>query len=174
MPVPMGLKVGVKVVDALIHAAGREVLHRDIRPSNILVSQEGQIKVSGFGVPVDLGGNLRLFARDKRESACYMAPELVVEAEVDSRADIFGLGCTLYHLLSGRPPLKGRSPVDVLMRMCEKGIPRLRTLAPKVPQSLERVIAQMIELEPDDRYQSLYQLERELQVVGSDVPGLDL
>jgi len=174
VPVPMAIKVVVKVVDALIHAAGRDLIHRDIRPSNILVAQDGQIKVSGFGVPVDLGGNLRLFAREKRGSACYMAPELVVEAEVDSRADIFGLGCTLYHLLSGRSPLRGRSPVDVLMRMCEKGIPPLRKLAPNVPEDLERVITQMIQLEPDDRYQSLYQLERELQVIGADVPGLDL
>ncbi len=175
LPVPMALKVGLKVVDALIHAATREVIHRDIRPSNIIISQSAEIKICSFGVPADLGGNLRLFARDKRGAACYMAPELVVsETEVDSRADIFGLGCTLYHLLSGRPPLKGRSPVDVLMRMCNKGIPRLRGLAPKVPAQLEQLIAQMIELEPDDRYQSLYQLERELQVVGSEVPGLDL
>lgn len=175
LPVPMVIKVAMQVVDALIHAASRDLIHKDVRPSNILVAENGQVKVSGFGVPVDLGGNLRLFARDRRESACYLAPELVVDgARVDSRADIFGLGATLYHLLSGRPPLHGRSPVDVLLRLGEKGIPPLRQIVPKAPPDLDRLISRMIELEPGDRHQSLYQLERELEVIGSSIPGLDV
>lgn len=176
LPVPMVLKVATQVLDALIHAAEKGLIHRDLRPSNVLIAEGGQVKVSGFGVPVDLGGNLRLFARGKRDSACYLAPELVVDgAEVDSRADIFGLGCLLYHLLSGRPPLRGRSPVDVMLYMSERGIRPLRKAAEaKIPPELARVVTQMIQLEPGDRYQSLYQLERELQVIAADYPELDI
>ncbi len=176
LPVPMVIKVATQLVDGLIHAAGRGLVHGDIRPANLIVDATGQLKISGFGVPVDKGGNLRLFAQDRRDGgACYLAPELVVSgAVVDSRADVFGLGCTLYHLLSGRPPLRGRSPVDVLLQMSEGGIPPLRKLAPKAPPELLRIITQMVELEPIDRYQSLYQLERELQVVASGIPGLEV
>lgn len=175
LPAPTVVMIGCRLTDALIHASDRGLVHRDLRPSNVVLTESGDVRLAGFGVPVDLGGNLRLFATGEQQAACYLAPELVVsDAIVDARADIFGLGCLLYHLLGGRPPLRGRAPVDVLLQMSERGIPPLRKLAPDAPPELVQVITRMIELEPTDRYPSLYQLERELQAIAAGFPELSI
>jgi HD-GYP domain-containing protein (c-di-GMP phosphodiesterase class II) len=137
----------------LQHAYEHGLVHRDIKPSNLFLTPQNQIKILDFGL-ARLGRRRHTEAHAMLGSIDYMAPEQARDARsVDIRADIYGLGGTLYWLLSGHKPFPGeRSPIEELLAR-QKETPRpLRNLCPAVPAELEAIVSQMMALDPDDRY----------------------
>jgi HD-GYP domain-containing protein (c-di-GMP phosphodiesterase class II) len=142
-----------QAASGLQHAYEHGLVHRDIKPSNLFVTPQNQVKILDFGLA-------RLCRRRHTEahamlgSIDYMAPEQARDARsVDIRADIYGLGGTLYWLLSGRKPFPGeRSPIEELLARQNEPPRPLRSICPTVPQELEAVVQQMMALDPGDRY----------------------
>jgi tRNA A-37 threonylcarbamoyl transferase component Bud32 len=158
----------------LEHAHERGVVHRDIKPSNLLLDSQGTVKILDMGLvrlidPAKAdddstgSGNLTQTG-EILGSFDYMAPEQAIDTKrVDHRADVYGLGCTLYYLLCGRAPYRGETSMQKLLAHREMSIPSLRALQPDIPLALDAVFHRMLAKKPDDRYSSMLELIRDLE-----------
>jgi tRNA A-37 threonylcarbamoyl transferase component Bud32 len=142
----------------LQHASEQGMVHRDVKPQNLMLTTKGQVKVLDFGLA-------RLRSEGKRGEGLtqadafmgtpeYVAPEQATDARTaDIRADIYSLGCTLYALLTGRPPFVEDTVVKLVMAQIEKEPPPLQDVRPDVPAELAAVVAKMLAKDPAERYQ---------------------
>ncbi|MBI4577003.1 MAG: serine/threonine protein kinase [Planctomycetes bacterium] len=157
-PLPLGLvlDLGRQVAEALAHAADRGVVHRDVKPGNILVAAGQRAKLADFGLAraADESG----FSRITRDGALlgtlhYVAPEQVVAAaEVDGRADVYGLGATLFHALSGRPPFAGRAGADLVRAVVDLPPGAIREARAEVPEAAAAIVRRAMAKDPEARY----------------------
>jgi serine/threonine-protein kinase len=140
------------VADGLSVLHDRGVVHRDLKPENIFLSDDGALKLGDFGlVRRDDGAELTT-AGQTVGSVRYMAPEQVRgRPDIDGRCDIYALGCLLFELLSGRPPFPSTEPMVVFQQHVEVAPPKVRTLAPGAPKSLEELLDNLLAKEKDDR-----------------------
>ena len=155
-----------KVARAVEYAHSRGVLHRDLKPGNILLDDRGEPLVSDFGLAKlldannDLTRSLTTFG-----TAGFIAPEQAGGAAADftPAADVYSLGAVLFNLLAGRPPFLGSNPVSVIRQASETQAPKLRSLAPSLDRDLETICARCLERDPKARYQSAGDLAADLE-----------
>jgi serine/threonine protein kinase/WD40 repeat protein len=163
-------RVGLQVAEALAYSHRQNVLHRDIKPSNLLLDAQGTAWVTDFGLAKetteacdlsrtgDLVGTLR-----------YMAPERI-NGKGDARADVYGLGLTLYEMLTLRPAFEGNEREPLLRRVLEEDPPRPRQQAPDVPRDLETIVLKATAKEPERRYPSAAEMAEDLKRFLEDRP----
>ena len=127
-------------------------VHRDVKPSNLMLDNEAGIKILDFGLVKSMRGDAQL-TRDGAiiGSPLYMSPEQGRGQIADHRSDIYSLGCTLYHMLCGRPPFMGPSPVGIISMHVTDRATAVRELNPQVPQAVARVVERMMAKDPNDR-----------------------
>ena len=176
---PPELKVAVKVMRsvaaALDRAAEKGIVHRDIKPENIMLSRGGEVKVADFGL-----------ARHTREDALhltqvgqtmgtplYMSPEQVEGKPLDPRSDIYSLGVTCYHMLTGNPPFRGETALNVAVQHLKNQPDRLENQRPDLPTALCRIVHKMLAKDPAHRHASARELLRELRALKLEVEGED-
>jgi TolB-like protein/tRNA A-37 threonylcarbamoyl transferase component Bud32 len=155
-----------KVARAVEYAHSRGVLHRDIKPGNILLNDRSEPLVSDFGLAKLLDGNKDLTrSLTTFGTAGFIAPEQVGHAAVDFTpvADVYSLGAVLFNVLAGRPPFLGPNPVSVIRQASETQAPKLRSLAPSLDRDLETICARCLERDPKGRYQSAGDLAADLE-----------
>jgi serine/threonine protein kinase len=157
-PIPLHevLDIGVGVASALTALEQAGVVHRDVKPGNVLLVPDGTAKLTDFGIAKDLEAKTILTqAGIGLGTFSYIAPEQFLEArDVTASADLYGLGATLYHLLAGRPPFvySGRgSPAMLLEQIASEPPPPLSQLAPDVPRDVRRLVEALLEKDPADR-----------------------
>ena len=177
------LQILVKVCEALSFAHSRGVIHRDVKPSNIMVGHFGQVYIMDWGVarllPLseDTGGDRRVAVSAMAEldpdgsiigSPAYMAPEQVqgVHEEIDARTDVFALGATLYHVLTGQPPYRGANYYELLNRAlsCDYQPPKEVVGEGVLPPGLTRIAIKAMAPEPSDRYPSASAMQRDIEL----------
>jgi uncharacterized RDD family membrane protein YckC len=152
IPWPDAVEYAIAAAKGLRAALGEGFIHRDVKPSNLMLDKESRVKILDFGLVKSMRGDAEL-TRDGAivGSPLYMAPEQGRAESVDHRADIYSLGCALYHLLTGAPPFTAPSPVGVIsMHVTEKATP-VRAIKPEVPDALERVVEKMMAKDPAAR-----------------------
>jgi TolB-like protein/tRNA A-37 threonylcarbamoyl transferase component Bud32 len=155
-----------KVARAVEYAHSRGVLHRDIKPGNILLNNGGEPLVSDFGLAKLLDGNNDLTrSLTAFGTAGFIAPEQAEGAAADltPAADVYSLGAVLFNVLAGRPPFLGSNPVSVIRQASETQAPKLRSLAPSIDRDLETICAHCLERDPSARYQSAGDLAADLE-----------
>ena len=155
-----------KVARAVEYAHSRGVLHRDIKPGNILLNDRSEPLVSDFGLAKLLDGNNDLTrSLTTFGTAGFIAPEQAGHAAVDFTpvADVYSLGAVLFNVLAGRPPFLGPNPVSVIRQASETQAPKLRSLAPSLDRDLETICARCLERDPKARYQSASDLAADLE-----------
>jgi serine/threonine protein kinase len=158
LPVKAACQCACQVAMGLEHAFARGMVHRDIKPHNLMLTPEGQVKILDFGL-ARMRSERRVSPRlTQTESFMgtpeYVAPEQADDArKADTRSDIYSLGCTLYALLAGRPPFVGESLTQVVLAHIEKEPAALHELRPEVPEELSAVVAKMLAKDPAQRYQ---------------------
>jgi serine/threonine-protein kinase len=157
----------------LEYAHTQGIVHRDVKPGNILRDVDGVVKVADLGLArlSDAGGKTSLTqAGAVFGTVDYMSPEQAVDSgQVDQRADIYSLGCTLFFLLAGRPPYPASSLMAAMLKHRDDPIPNLRKHRPDLPVELETVFRRMMAKNPDDRYPSMTVLAEDLERIRSKI-----
>ncbi|HEY4638297.1 MAG TPA: protein kinase [Candidatus Udaeobacter sp.] len=155
-----------KVAHAVEYAHSRGVLHRDLKPGNILLNDRGEPLVSDFGLAKLLDANHDLTrSLTTLGTAGFIAPEQAdgAAADVTQAADVYSLGAVLFNVLAGRPPFLGSTPVSVIRQASETPAPKLRSVAPSLDRDLETICARCLERDPKARYQSARDLAADLE-----------
>ena len=156
------LEMGIQVASALAACAERGLLHRDIKPGNILFTGEGTAKVVDFGLSLSLE-QAQDMSGDVWGTPQYIAPEKLLREGEDVRSEIYSLGCTLYHGLTGRPPFEGQTNAATVQMQISKPPPPLQSFAPDISQATMYVINKCLEKKPANRYQGYSELIENLE-----------
>lgn len=150
----IGVSVGLQILDALEYAASQQIVHRDVKPANILYRpQDGIAKLSDFGLAKQVGVSSGTRDGEGVGTPCYMPPEQVNNARnVDHRADIYALGASFYHLFSGRFPVMADNLQDFMKGILERDPPPIERYNPKLPPELCTLIRRAMRKDPDERF----------------------
>ena len=167
------VRILLDVLAGLAYAHGEGMIHRDVKPANILLSHRGQAVLSDFGVAQIVGGTRHTVTGVLMGTLNYMAPEQGLEGVCDVRSDVYSLGIVFYEILTGRPPFDGETPLAILMKHVNDPLPLPRQVDPSIPEPLERVVLKALAKDPDGRYQSAEEMTQALERV-SQQAGLEL
>ena len=147
------LHFAIQIAKALEHAHSRGIVHRDIKPHNVMVLKNGSVKVADFGIARMMSKGNTL-TKEALGSVHYISPEQAKGGRVDSRSDIYSLGVVMYEMMSGRPPYDAESPVSVAIQHINGGAVMPSSLNPNIPGGMEQIIMKAMALNIDDRYSS--------------------
>src|ERR1041385_102422 len=154
-PAPMSVAVDYarQILSALRFAHRNGIVHRDIKPHNVLVDGEGHVKVTDFGI-ARAGASQMTEEGSIIGTAQYLSPEQARGTQVDQTSDLYSLGIVLYEMLTGKVPFTGDSPVEIAMKHLSATPEQLTTVRPDIPKSLEHVALRALAKDPASRYQS--------------------
>jgi serine/threonine protein kinase/Tol biopolymer transport system component len=165
LPLPQALGIAAQVASGLAAAHDKGVVHRDIKPGNVMVAEDGRVKIVDFGI-AHLADETRLTRTgDVMGTTAYISPEQFLSAETDHRADLWSLGVVLYEMLTGRLPWINGDEQELINAIVKRPARSLSTLRPGVPQALERVVARALAKRPADRYQRAAELQADLLAI---------
>src|ERR1700694_4453356 len=155
--------IGADVALALSFAHSHGVIHRDVKPGNVLITPDGVVKVTDFGIARAANTTESLTQTGAvMGTATYFSPEQAQGLRVDPRSDVYSLGVVLYEAVTGRPPFSGESPVAVAYKHFRENPAPPRQINPNIPAPFEAVLLQAMAKNPDDRYQSAQELRADL------------
>ena len=161
------LHFAIQIAKALEHAHSRGIVHRDIKPHNVMVLKNGSVKVTDFGIARMMSKGNTL-TKEALGSVHYISPEQAKGGRVDNRSDIYSLGVVMYEMMSGRPPYDGESPVSVAIQHINGGAVLPSTLNPNIPGGLEQIIMRAMAHEPSGRYATATQMLADLDEFRKD------
>ena len=143
-----------QLVSAINHAHENNIIHRDIKPQNVLVKDDGTIKITDFGIAVANGSVQLTFNNTVMGSAHYLAPETTQGKEPNEQVDIYSLGIVFYELLTGKVPFTGKTPTEIAIKHLRKPMPFVCDFNPNIPQSVENIILKATAKNLSQRYVS--------------------
>ncbi|MDO3383782.1 serine/threonine protein kinase [Gilvimarinus algae] len=154
----------LQAAQGLAAAHDRGIIHRDVKPSNLMVDAAGTLKITDFGIALarDIGDKLTTTGQFVGTTG-YVSPEVFQGRTVDSRSDIFSLGVVLFEMLAGVKPFDDDSPMGLMLKVVEKPAPDVCELNPTVDAPLQQILQRMIEKSPDERYQTCHELAADLK-----------
>ena len=164
-PIPVAISYARQVLAALRYAHRNGIVHRDIKPHNVLVDNEGRVKVADFGI-ARAGSSQMTEAGSIIGTAQYLSPEQARGAPVDESSDLYSTGIVLYELLTGKVPFTGETPVEIAMKHLSQIPEAPSTHRPEIPRDLDLVVLRALAKEPAERYRSAKEMDRDLELVG--------
>jgi serine/threonine-protein kinase len=165
LPPQAVVEVVLQIAKALRAAHERGVIHRDIKPRNILITDSGHVKVADFGIARAAEATTISNLGDILGSVKYMSPEQAAGERVGPASDLYSLGVVLYEMLTGRVPFEVETPADVPVKHAGGPPPHPREVNPKVPGGLDALVMRLLATDPDDRYRSAGHLTEDLRRV---------
>ena len=155
------LHFAMQIAAGLEHAHSRGIVHRDIKPHNVMVLKNGSVKVTDFGIARVMSKSNTL-TKEALGSVHYISPEQAKGSFTDNRSDLYSLSVVMYEMSTGRPPYDGESPVAVAIQHINGGAVRPSVLNPSIPRGLEQIILKGMALEASDRYASAAEMLRDM------------
>ena len=164
-PIPYSkvIKIMSQILSGISNAHANGIIHRDIKPHNILIDHEGTVKITDFGIAVALSQNSITQTNSILGSVQYISPEQARGNIVTKQSDVYSLGIVLYEMLTGTVPFEGESAVSVALKHFQAPIPSLREFDSRIPQPLENVVLKATAKEPKDRYASVSEMLTDLE-----------
>ncbi len=160
--------VAFEVAAALAFAHRDGIVHRDVKPPNVLLSADGHVKVTDFGIATMMGAGRSAGLTETGTvvgTASYLSPEQARGEPTDARSDLYSLGVVLYEMLAGSPPFRGDTPVAVAYQHVQDPPPPLGQVGANVPRALERITMRLLAKDPEDRYSRAEDLREHLQII---------
>src|SRR6202040_2341532 len=165
-----GVAIIAQVLSALGFAHENGIVHRDVKPSNIMVLQNGDVKVADFGI-ARIDASEFTIVGDLLGTPAYMAPEQFSGAPVDHRTDLFAAGVILFEMLTGVKPFRGKSITEIMSFMEKRGPEDIRALNPAVPEAMKHVIGKSVAFDPAQRYADAAVFSKAVADAMPDLPG---
>ncbi|HYV23818.1 MAG TPA: protein kinase, partial [Pyrinomonadaceae bacterium] len=176
------IDVGIQVGEALSEAHARGVIHRDIKPQNVIITPRGQVKVLDFGLARvaqaedSIGPEAKTVTQLTEEgyivgTVAYMSPEQLKGQPIDTRSDLFSFGVMLYECAAGKPPFTGGSKIEISSKVLQVDPRKPSEVNPGIPKGLEKIILRAMAKEPNDRYQNADEILRDLRELRASLSG---
>ena len=162
------ITVSIQIAKALECAHKNGIIHRDVKPQNILVTEDGIVKVTDFGIAKSTASTTLTNTTTIMGSAHYFSPEQAKGTIVDTRTDLYSLGVVIYEMITGKLPFEADSPVTIALKHIQEDAVPPKIINSKVPQSLNDLVLKLIEKEPKDRYQNAVDVINDLQKIKND------
>lgn len=161
LSVKEAVSIAIQMAMGIEAAHNNHIIHRDIKPQNIIISKEGKVKVTDFGIAKAATSNT--ITSNVMGSVHYTSPEQVRGGFSDEKSDIYSLGITLFEMLTGRVPFNGETTVAVAIKHIQEQMPSVREFVPEIPISVEQIVKKCTQKSPDRRYQSAPELIEDLK-----------
>jgi eukaryotic-like serine/threonine-protein kinase len=163
------LEIASSILSALDYSHRQGLIHRDIKPGNVMLTLDGTVKVMDFGIAraLDDVNSTVTHTSSVLGTAAYLSPEQARGESVDGRSDLYAVGCLLYELLTGRPPFRGDTAVAVAYQHAREDAITPSSLVPEIPTSLDAVVMTALAKNPDNRYQTAHAMQEDLERVRS-------
>ncbi|MFD2704852.1 Stk1 family PASTA domain-containing Ser/Thr kinase [Salibacterium lacus] len=163
LPLEQAVRLMGQVLDAIRHAHANQIVHRDIKPHNILLNEEGEAKVTDFGIARASSAATITHTNSVMGSVHYMSPEQAKGGAITAQSDIYSLGVVLYEMVTGTLPYTGDSAVGIALKHLQEPLPSPSEDRPGLPQSIENVIIRATAKKMEDRYTDISQMQQDLQ-----------
>jgi len=164
-PLRVEAAIGImrQLTSAISHAHQNHIIHRDIKPHNILVDHEGNVKVTDFGIAMALSATSITQTNSVLGSVHYLSPEQARGGMANGKSDIYSLGIVMFELLTGRLPFSGESAVSIALKHLQSETPSVRRWNPNIPQSVENIVLKATAKDPFHRYNTVDEMEDDLR-----------
>ncbi len=160
---PRAAEIGSDISAGLEYAHAHGVIHRDVKPGNVIVTKEGAAKVTDFGIARGHNSDMSLTQTGAvMGTATYFSPEQAQGERVDARSDIYSLAVVLYEMIIGKPPFSGDNPIAIATKHVQEMPPAPSDIDPTIPEAFEAIVMKAMAKSPDDRYQSAGELHDDL------------
>ena len=172
VPEREGVKMGIQIAKALDHAQEQGIVHRDIKPDNIMVTRDGRVKLTDLGLAKQYSDNRVTEIGVAIGTPQYISPEQARgDCDVDVRSDIYSLGATIYHAITGQPPFSGNSAAIIMVKHLNEAPQWPQDLNPALSDATSQVLLKMLSKSPEDRYQTPKELLRDLSSIYHGLKG---
>lgn len=162
LEVEEAIEIMKQLTQAISHAHANGLIHRDIKPQNILIDRFGNVKVTDFGIAIALSATSLTQTNSILGSVHYLSPEQARGGMATKKSDIYSLGIVFYELLTGQLPFSGQSPISIALKHLQDETPSVRNINPNIPQSVENIVLKATAKDPFHRYESVYEMEEAL------------
>lgn len=163
LPVQEALRIAEEIAQALEHAHQNNLVHCDIKPHNILVTESGRVKVADFGIARAVSAATMTFNDSVVGSVHYFSPEQAKGAVIGPKSDLYSLGVVLYEMIAGVLPFEGETPIGIALKHVQEEPAPLRALQPSVPAFAEAIVARAMAKEPEERYASATEMIEDIK-----------
>lgn len=170
LPVDQVLNIAAQVAQGLAYAHEHEIVHRDVKPSNIMVIRDGHVKITDFGIARMASSSVRTQTGMVLGSPKYMSPEQVMGKAIDPRSDIFSLGVMLYEMLTGKAPFDGENVNAIMYQTLNAVVAPPNTVNPAIPEMVNFILAKALAKKVEDRYQNAKDFAVDLRTCRDSLP----
>ena len=163
LTLPEVVDIMLQLTSAVAHAHESYIIHRDIKPQNVVILEDGRVKIMDFGIAVALNAGEFTQTNSVMGTVYYIPPEQANGGAATTRSDIYSLGILMYELVTGHVPFKGENPVEVAIKHMNEPIPSICEYDPEMPQSIENIILRASAKNPKNRYESAWDMHDDLE-----------
>jgi len=161
---PEVVDIMLQLTDGISHAHDMYIIHRDLKPQNIMISDDGKIKITDFGIAMALNSTQLTQTNSVMGSVHYLPPEQASGKGSTTKSDIYSMGIMLFELLTGKLPFKGENAVEIALKHMKDDVPSVRKINSNIPQSLENIIIKATAKNPKNRYDDVKEMYNDLKV----------